>query len=46
MATRTRVAVNIRALADANATNNDRRELVSLIDLAMKLRGKAATVAQ
>jgi Ca-activated chloride channel family protein len=37
---------DIRALADANATNNDRRELVSLIDLAMKLRGKAATVAQ
>jgi Ca-activated chloride channel homolog len=37
---------DIRALADANATNNDRKELVGLIDRAMKLRGNAATVAQ
>jgi Ca-activated chloride channel family protein len=37
---------DIRALADANATNNERKELVGLIDRAMKLRGNAATVAQ
>jgi len=37
---------DIRALADANAMTNDRKELVGLIDRAMKLRGNAATVAK
>ncbi len=37
---------DIRAIADANAMNNDRRELVSLIDAAMKLRSKTASLAQ
>ncbi len=37
---------DIRAIADRNASNHDRRELVGLIDRAMKLRGTAATVAR
>jgi Ca-activated chloride channel homolog len=37
---------DIRQIANANATNNDRKELVSLIDRAMGLRSKDAKVAQ
>jgi Ca-activated chloride channel family protein len=37
---------DIRKIANDNASNNDRKELVSLIDKAMGLRGKDAKVAQ
>ncbi|HEX7704724.1 MAG TPA: YfbK domain-containing protein, partial [Kofleriaceae bacterium] len=37
---------DIRKIANDNATNNDRKELVGLIDRAMGLRGKDAKVAQ
>lgn len=37
---------DIRKIANDNATNNDRKELVGLIDRAMGLRGKDAKVAR
>jgi len=37
---------DIRALANTNAFSSERKELVSLIDKAMALRGKDATVAR
>ncbi len=37
---------DIRAIAEANATTNERHELVSLIDAAMHLRSKTASVAR
>jgi Ca-activated chloride channel homolog len=37
---------DIRKIANDNATNNDRKELVGLIDRAMGLRSKDAKVAQ